>query len=444
MHKLPWKPFWRYTLLLCLLAGSCQGSDAAPSASQLSSASPPSQAKQLAATLRRWYTVDASSPSELKRKQDYLARIDRFWIQFRKDQAQLSLSGTGKIDHAAWAQKYIKQVDPEIYYEFGPGDKAQETKLDFSCVGTDTLLPVVKELVARAPKIAGWTFAPYKRPTKLTAVEEMFKARGFKKATPQFRADFTANEFNIIDAVVGFSGATGDYTKDAETVLLLSDMILGEESSDIWLGELNAKKLATQKNFDYLQSAKDFSKAFYDKKKQMLATLPKVPYYKLKEFGTYGMFEFQNKDGRFSRRQTMSTSAQKLCSALSMGVRFHSERFSNFGEKFAYLQIPNAGVYVAPKERGKIEDALDSELRKAQLGCVFAAGFGKPDISYIDLCLVDVNRATPIIKKVCAQFNLSHKSNLRFYDCDWLYEWVKMFPDTPVPDDLGRPWFYRP
>lgn len=443
MQKYSWKLILFCALLFGSLTPGCQAFSAPSSSAR--KAAPPAKQQKLA--LRRWYTVDASSPVEMKQKEEYLARIDRFWYQFKKDQAKLKVfkPKDGHFDfQTRWAQTYIKQVHPELYYEFGPGDKDGEKKLDFSVVGDHHLIPIAKTLAAKAPKIPGWSFNAYKRPTKFTAIEEMFKARGFHRTTPQFRGEFSVSSSNLLNVIVAFPTATGDYSKDAEIVLLLCDMILGEENSDIWIGELNAQRSKVQKKFDYVQSSKDFANAFYAKKKELLAGLPKVPYFKMKEFGASGMFEFKTEGGRFSRRQTMSTTAAKLCNALVDEGRFHSATFSKFGEQFAYLQIPGAGIYVQPVVRGKLEDALDSELRNAQVGCVFAAGFGKPDISYIDLCLIDVNTAIPLIKKVCAKFNLSHQSNLRFYDCDWLYEWVRMFDDTPVPTDLDRPWFYHP
>jgi hypothetical protein len=393
----------------------------------------------------RWYTVDSSAKAEYRQKERTLARIDEFWAEFKKVEPKLRCLNFDKnkkgIDFQSdWISKQTIKVHPDLMWELGPGHGKGTYKLDFSVVGHDDLTYIAKTMVQRAPKVPRWSFSAYKRPVPFNDVNMMYKMRGHIGNAPEFHADFSLGKDNLIDVTVTTPAATGDAKKNAAIILLLSDVILGEENSDIWLGQFIAKKTKPLPKFDYETASKRFANDFYAKQKELLASLPSVPYYKLEKFGTFGLFTLPLDLG--FTRQTISTSADKLCHALVYSRRFHSKRFSKFDEKFVYLQIPEAGENSTFVERrGKLEDALNAELKKAQLGCVFAGGWGPPDTGYIDLCVTNVDRAIPLIRTVCRKFNLSHKTNLRFYDCDWLYEWVGMYDDTPVPGDIERPWF---
>jgi hypothetical protein len=121
------------------------------------------------------------------------------------------------------------------------------------------------------------------------------------------------------------------------------------------------------------------------------------------------------------------------------GLSFNSRRLSRFGERFCYLRAEGA-IGIDPSARGEIEDSLDSLLREAGIGCVFGGGSGPNATIFIDLCLENVDRAVPILRQSCETARLPHNAKLRFYDPDWVHEWVGMFGDTAAPRDATKVW----
>ncbi len=116
-------------------------------------------------------------------------------------------------------------------------------------------------------------------------------------------------------------------------------------------------------------------------------------------------------------------------------------QFSKCGDRFAYLKIPKAPDLKTLDQCEIVQKALDAQLRKAGAGCVFGIGLEPPETAYFDLALIDVEKAIPVLKSFSEQHKFSHDTALRFYDADWLNEWVGMFEGTKKPTDLKKPWF---
>lgn len=102
--------------------------------------------------------------------------------------------------------------------------------------------------------------------------------------------------------------------------------------------------------------------------------------------------------------------------------------------------MSDAGDFADPDQREKLERDTDQRLHAVKAGAVIGAGAGLPDTLFIDVARPDVDEAIPNLRDICRQYRLSHNAVLRFYDADWMHEWVGMFEDTPPPDNLDELW----
>ena len=390
----------------------------------------------------RWSTVDEKIPREVRLKEKTLKHIDEFWSEFKRSETQLALAldnlkgDSGKANQemlVTWMQEHLTNVDPAIEYEFGPLRGQEGHKLDFSAGGHDDVMQIDKLLVAKAPKMPKWKFSAYRQALPLDTVANGFKGRlGIE--VPDFETDVTISPQNKLDVTFISPKFSDDEQDNSKCALVLTDLILGEENSDNWLGVITTKKSALQGAFSCGVNAKLNADVFNAKKKEIIASLPKTPYFRIADLGKSEVLHFGTK------RNTMNTPLKNLGETLGSGARFYSNQFSKCGEKFVYLKVPNAKDLMAQDKCDALAKELDAELRKAQVGCVFGAGTELKDTAYIDLVIVDLDKTIPVLKKFCQQHKLDKDSALRFYDCEWLHEWVGMNADTTEPKDLAHPW----
>ncbi len=391
----------------------------------------------------RWSTVDKSYPPEVRLKEKTIEHIDMFWTDFKKSESQLALaldnmrgeSGKANSDMVtSWMKEHLEYVDPAIEYEFGPIRGQQGHKLDFSTGGRDEVMPICKTLVAKAPKLPGWKFSAYRQALPLDSIAGGFKGRAGRDILP-FEVSVNVAPQNKLDVIFVSPEFENDEEDNAKASRIISDLILGEENDDTWLGMITPKKGALMGQFVCAANADAYLKLFEAKKKEILASLPKTPYYKIADLGKAEEVHFGTK------RNTMKTPLKKLGETLGAGGRFHSTQFSKCGDRFAYLKISKSKDFKTLEQLEPLQKELDAELKKAGAGCVFGIGLELPDTAYFDLALVDLEKAIPVLKSFSEKHKFSHESALRFYDADWMNEWVGMFEDTKKPTDLKKPWF---
>ena len=391
----------------------------------------------------RWATVDKAYPPEVRLKEKTIEKIDAFWDDFKKSETTLSLalqnlhgeSGKANSDIlTSWMKDHLESIDPAIEYEFGPAPTKNGHKLDFSARGHDEVMQICKLLVSKAPKLPKWTFAAYRRPLPYGDIAGGFKGRTGRDPIA-FEAAVNISLQNKVDVIFTSPEFGNDETDNVQACLILSDLAIGEENDDTWLGVITPKKGALMGQFNCAASAEGYAKAFDGAKKAIFASLPNEPYFKQADLGKWEELKFAK------TRTVMKTPLAKLGDTLAAGGRFHNVQFSKCGEKFAYLKIPKAKEFATVDKLDPVKDELDKELKKAQVGCVFGTGVGTPDTAYIDLALVDLDKAVPILRTFCAAHKFAPETALRFYDCEWRHEWVAMAEKTTKPQDLRNPWY---
>jgi|GEM_PF-6602122 hypothetical protein len=391
----------------------------------------------------RWSTVDKSYPPEVRLKNQTIEHIEQFWSDFKRDQTTLTLalenlsseSGKANADILVnWMKEHLDAIDPVIKYEFVQARGKEAKRLDFSAIGHDEVMQICKHLVSKAPKIPNWQFSAYRQALPPEAIAGEFKRR--KGRDPiQFETSVSISPQNKLDVIFTSPEFGSDEADNVEACRALSDYSVGEENDDIWLGVITPRKGALMGQFNCANNAKSYAQAFESKKKELLASLPATPYFK-QDLGKTEEVHFSGK-----KRLSMKTPTKKLAETLGAGGRFHNVQFSKNGERFAYLKIPAAKDLQSIDKVEALAKELDSELRKAQAGCVFGVGIESPDIVYVDFALADLDKAVPVLKSFSESHKFAHDSALRFYDCQWQNEWIAMFDNTKKPQDLRKPWY---
>jgi hypothetical protein len=116
------------------------------------------------------------------------------------------------------------------------------------------------------------------------------------------------------------------------------------------------------------------------------------------------------------------------------GGRVYSESFSRHGETLAYLKMDVADLSQEKRvsERRKMENRLERELVKAQVGAVIGSGDGVR-YAYVDLALVNLPRAFEVIAEILRIVEIPTRSWLQFFDSELADEYVGLRPTTPPP-----------
>jgi hypothetical protein len=116
------------------------------------------------------------------------------------------------------------------------------------------------------------------------------------------------------------------------------------------------------------------------------------------------------------------------------GGRVYSESFSRHGETLAYLKMDVADLSQEKRvsERRKMENRLERELVKAQVGAVIGSGDGVR-YAYVDLALVNLPRAFEVIAEILRIVEIPTRSWLQFFDSELTDEYVGLRPTTPPP-----------
>ncbi|MGE0264548.1 MAG: hypothetical protein AB7V06_17865 [Candidatus Obscuribacterales bacterium] len=392
---------------------------------------------------RRWRFCDDSIEDERLAKTRTMSRIKDFWRRLELDSPillkEFDEGKTSIFDN--WTETNLQPIDPHLMWEFGCSRDDKEI-MQF-CVTAEEhaeLKPIVETIVSGAPKISRLSLVAGRRSLSPENVEMAFRARtaildSGEKKIPRFRTKVHANSSNTID--VDFYSPdfkSEDSEQDLGDCLLICDLVLGEEDLDKWLGVMRSYPLP-QGDKETVLSTEVESNRFFEEfaaaKAKLIAGLPEESAYHLRDDG----FLVSSDEGsaRMPGRITMSVSNKGLGQAMFGNLSFYSERFSRNGEKFCFLIGRGLGSGAEPKNREVFERGVDSLLRNEKLGLLVGAGFGDGGDLYLDLCLADVDRAIPLLRKFATEHRLPRESYLRFYDADWCHEWVGMYPDSPVP-----------
>ncbi len=390
----------------------------------------------------RWRYPDTQDDAENARREDIIQKIDGWWVDFAESAPQIlgRFKNENEFDVPSFMQERLQAIDPNLMWEYGPASRGRGHRLVITPEHRHCLRPLVSEVMRRAPKMDGWQFFPARIPESAEMAQTTVVARTGRKSICK-GVDIRINRHSQIDLeyifpTIGFSEQAA-----FEEAFVLTETLLGEETLNVWIGEIKARSALVGSGRVKLEG---LYQVVQSEITRLLNRLPDVPRWKLpKDSLTYGVVDLrkraQEQSDDVSRSDLITFTAETLVGAdLIAGPLFFSQRYSKHGEIFCFIQIDNSEQALphSIETRSAIEDALDNALIEKGYGCVVGSGYGLKRLS-IELALTDVLRSIPIIRDILQSFGAPKKTWLFFHDVDLGAEWCGVWPDSPKPVGLS-------
>jgi len=383
----------------------------------------------------RWKYVIDETAEESRQRPIIKQKIAGWWRAFAAHAADIDAHITRKQnwDLPKWIHENLNPISHELMWEFGPGLLGGH-RLVITPESNHELRPLVDEILSAAPKIPNWEFYPYRLPSDFPEAETMVKARGGARLS-DMRFVLQAGKFNRVDI---HCLVKSDFPKDLirNTAFIAIENLLGEEMLDHWIGNIENETVpvfpSTAIQGDKMLDGLRTTVA------GIVGKLPAEPWIGRMGKQQWSLLSMEPKKlPDYPGRQDQLTQISPwpdLHQSLLIAKNFHSARFSRCGETFAYLKIDGSEGLPAWgfQDRGDIENALSEALEGAGCGAMIGGGNGLR-YCYVDLALLDVSKAIPVIREALARGGVSPRSWLFFSDCDYAAEWVGIYPESPAP-----------
>lgn len=372
----------------------------------------------------RWRFPD---PRETDARAAVQRRIDAWWKAFVDAGPELDalFSGRKRWDLPGWMDRHLHAITPDIFWEFGPGITGRH-RLVITAEGNRHRRQLVTQILASAPPIAGWDFLPHRPPETGEALSATVEGRT-GVALESLRVRVEEGRFGTI----GLTFLAADLEVARRGGFVAAESALGEEVLERWIGFIEFEKGLGLP----IPELKPTVDALVERRRN---ALPDLPWHDRVSSATWSVLKATPGKGDELPGQgdlIVGVKADtELFENFGNGQPFASERFSKHGETFAFLKIdgseglPEGGF----QDRGQIENAIDQVLLPTRLGCSIGGGTGTR-YSYVDLALIDVDRALPALLEVLRRGKLPLRSWIQFFDSDLRWEWVGVWPDTPAP-----------
>lgn len=355
--------------------------------------------------------------------------IERWWRTFAASAPRLEGALHGDTPELPALDAGLAAVHPELSWEVGTTPHAARA-LTITPADRKELRPLVSALLARAPRLNGWEFYPYRLPAP-QALSPLLETR-LGRAAPDLRVALTRGEGNRID--LHYTSALLDSPAELlAAAQLASEALLGQELLELWAGVIEVEEDPAG-----AIPVAELPAAFALEREQIRASLPDVPHWELVAETPWTSYKLEpTRAASYPRRRGVIagiTQDYNLVRTLQAELPFSSFRFSRQGEVFAYLKLARGAV--PDRELVEWREALAVTLT-GRLGpygaCVGgASGFG---YCYLDLALCDVAAAIPLIRAAAQEGEapVPRASWLLFCDDVWRGEWVGLWDDTPPP-----------
>jgi hypothetical protein len=391
----------------------------------------------------RWLFADPSNAEEAAAVKQRIAAIDHWWQQFQTSASKFEnyLKRTTRFDLAAFMEETLQAIDPRLMWEFGPAVRQSGHRLVITPESARYLRPMVRTLLERAPKIAGWEFYPYRLAESAEKVLETVKGRiGADVTGAQVAASIAPGR--KVDLCFTFPEQPDlDAEAAGQAAFVATESLVGEQVLDTWIGAIEVElDPAAMPQALPLASAQGAVAGL------IRGLLEQLPPGRAKDIGSdcqWSSIELESPEPAddYPGRDDLlvaSTNNIELFQAMHSGQPFASSCHSRVGETFGYLKIDTAGQPSGEivKFRGQFEDALHPALVAANGGGVIGGGSGLR-YAYIDLALLDVKRAVPVIRQVLSDCRAPLRSWLLFHDDDLAAEWIGIYRQTPPPPLAG-------
>lgn len=395
----------------------------------------------------RWLFTEFDIPAspEARNRQALRDAMIRWWEAFARnaDAAARHFESRAEFDLPA-LMEILAEVDPHLMWEFGPAVNKPGHRLCITPESRPEKRPMLDVLLSLAPTLDRWEFYPYRVADALGPDRNVIDGRT-KISREGVTVSATRGKGNRIDLRYFLPNESMTDADEAHRFAFYStERFLGEEILDKWIGGIAAfpQSAPRQPGSSRLEFERlvPTVQAVIDSVLEQLPPVPRFAYEPVVEPGkpigwSMKMPPPPLRESYPGRSDLLYASANEdeLFKACHQPA-FYSCRFSRCGETFCYLKLDRKfrPDLLNLEHRWKIQEQLQDQLKAAGRGTCTAGGTGKV-YSYIDLALVRVRDAVPIIREVLHEERLSTGSWLLFFDATLKDEWIGGSDETPPP-----------
>ncbi len=386
----------------------------------------------------RWLHHDPKNREEAAQRGILMQRIDNWWRAFAAQRPKLEALFAGQGDEwdlPAWMHEHLQSIDDNLMWEFGPGCQGHGLRLVITPEGERWLRPMLRTLLARATKVAGWEFYAFRVPEDEDAARMTVEGRtGICLEDVQVEAQL--GEGRKINLRYHISNLDDLIEEEARTAAFVAtETLLGEEILDHWIGEIDVTQVPGKGRLLSLDRLKATVDALIS---SLLDQIPVEPTWRYIEDCEWSGFELHpEEEDDYPDREDIFVAISgrpDVFEGAHGGGVFSSSCLSRSGETFCYLKLDGSQGLGNSRfnDRAEMEEALTAALVQAQLGCCIGGGTGLR-YSYIDLALTDVLQGLEVIRGVLIPAGIPKRAWLQFFDADLAHEWVGIHPDAPEP-----------
>lgn len=399
----------------------------------------------------RWRFLDPDRPADAHARRNTIWRIDAWWKEFeaKTDEIESLFTRDAEWDLPEWMATHLQAVHPQLMWEYGPAVRGNGRRLVITPESARHVRPLTATLLERAPQISGWEFYGYRLQEDVVSAHAVVEGR-VNRDISEYQVSAKRGSSQRIDLCF-FSSSIADESDRiaSHAAFLATESLLGEEVLDKWIGAIEVARLPKPSKVSQLfgrsaervphlislERLQPTVKALID---SIGEQLPPRPYYECAANDEWTLWELSpNAADDYCSQDDLyiaSSANRSMWSAGHDGGLFYSERFSRCGEIFCYVKFDAHGK--SPNEqlvqRRSLEEALNQFLVEEKIGCQVGGGTGLR-YSYIDLALVDLERAIRAVQERLQAANAPKRSWIQFYDADLVGEWIGVFPETPPP-----------
>ncbi|MEO8627683.1 MAG: hypothetical protein ABI612_06220 [Betaproteobacteria bacterium] len=385
----------------------------------------------------RWtYYFPRENPQEDEQRESTLRLIDRWWQSFTAKTSELEqwLNNTSDWDLSGWMQENLQNIDRRLMWEFGPGHSGGH-RLVITPETAQHLRPLAHEILSRAPVLPGWTFLQFRVAESVEQMRESVRTRSGGEVAFTDIA-LKPGELNRVDLAFQFPQTFLDRERARahDQAFIAAEALLGEDMLSDWLGKLDALSEVEQ-----ALPPGAIPRAFTAQVAKQRAGIAPQPFLDRLPTLTWTGIDLQPRQAddyahRFDLLTAM-TGAVDLWRNAHSDQTFWSGRYSRSGETFCYLKIDRGAPAQASEveSRGALEGAINTALVQRRLGCGIGGGVGLR-YNYVDLALLDVYAAAPVIAEVVQQtVGADTLAWLQFFDTTLSEEWIAVGTSKQPP-----------
>ncbi len=341
----------------------------------------------------------------------YKERVQRFWEWFPSISNDVSDAlERGNVDEVmAQVDQYMSDQLPRFAWVFGPGI-AEGHSLTLSGEGQKALQLLCQYWLVQGISVSGWTFFGSRQPCDSEQLKSMAIDIGSSSLDAEgIRIAAAVDEDNRRVDIDAWHPVFEELDESAQyrVLFLMLDEALGEFGTQMQVGEINIEMA-------------DDSMSLIDFPYYLNNVSESYQWQRLSPLDEYTAYRSEEPTDAFPRGDTIAGHTllpNIVLEFLNNGGSLEDDPFEDTGAEFAYLAIDGE---VFPEgeeldERGRIESAISSQMAGSIQVVGAATGV---HASYIDLVIIDGDRALDAMDNVLAKLGLNGKYRLEHFKQD--------------------------